>query len=405
MVNGPWLNFEDLIKFSAGKKVVFWGCFDFFEKTMKMYSFPVEFIVDINQHLHGLKSHHGFDVKDPSVLAHLEPKSDYFIIISSSAFYEIFDVLESYGYKQGEEFAITPVLSNFKVIADIFSHKARLLFSSSDAVRDAEDHGGGLYELDIAEGTFEKKLSGVTRGFAWHEDYCFVVDAAKGLRIVDQDYNERDCYELPRGNVPHGIAIDDEKKLVYITLSILDRIGVFDMVSFKEVDSITLSEKFSRSGGKYYQHHFNDICLDGNSLYISMFSRTGTLQRNWLNGAIVDYDLTERRVLGDIASGLWQPHSIKILNDSLSFLDSMRGNLHVVAHKVETHFNGFIRGLDYDGKYYYVGQSVHRYFDRMKGAANNISVDCGIFIYDPESHANRFVPTPAIRDLNTLALL
>ena len=89
----PWVSFGDLIKLTAGKKVVFWGCFDFFEKSMKRYGFPVDFLVDINTHLHGAKSHHGFDVKDPSVLEHLESKSDYYIIVSSSAFYEIFKVL------------------------------------------------------------------------------------------------------------------------------------------------------------------------------------------------------------------------------------------------------------------------------------------------------------------------
>jgi len=402
MAVGAWMSFDALIDLTAGKKIVFWGCFDFFEKSMKKYAFPVEFLVDINTHLHGKKSHHGFDVKDPSVLEHLEPKSDYFIIVSSSAFYEIFKVLEKYGFAPGKHFAATPLLNDMRIIDDFYSINSRVIFSSSDASRDLHNRGGGLYQMDMGTGVIEKKISGVTRGFAFYEGSCFVADADKGVRVLDQSYEDIDCIKLPHGAYPHGIAIDAKKKRLYLVLSRFDQVHVYDIESLKEIDIIKISNKYERSGRSFYQHHINDICVDGDSLYISMFSRTGTMQVNWYNGTILDFDTVDKVVLGEVASGLWMPHSPKVLKDSLAFLNSMRGELYLESHKVESRFNGFVRGLDFDGKYYYIGQSIHRYFDLMKDTSNNISVDAGIHVYEPMTHASRFFPTPTIKDINTL---
>jgi hypothetical protein len=400
----PWLDFEQLNNACKNKRVIFWGCFDFFEKTIAVLDLNIDFIVDINPHLHGEKAHHGFDVRPPSYLWELGGKADYFVIISSSAFYEIIEQLDEHGFKPGSEYAVTPVLKNFKVLEDILGHQATLILSSSDAPRH-DRLGGGLFLLDTRTGEFEKKISGVTRGFAWHNDTCFVVDAQKGVRILDNDFEERDCIKLPHGSVPHGLAIDSENKFVYVTLSRHDRIGVFSLDSLSEVNSIMLSQKFERSDRIRYHHHANDICIDGESLFVSMFSSSGNLKREWFDGSILEYDLHEQRFVGSIANNLWQPHSVKIMNGKLSFLDSMRGALHIAAHKVETRFNGFVRGLDCDDSYYFIGQSIHRYFDRMKGVSDNIAVDAGVFIYDSDSKATRFLPTLGIRDINTLAVL
>lgn len=402
---GPWMEMEDLVLAAKGRKVIFWGCFDFFEKTIKKHPFEVSHLVDINHHLHGKGKHHGYDVYDPSSLANLANKGYYFIIISSSAFYEIIDVLKDYGYRPGIDFAVTPLLNNFKVIADIFEIDTDIIFSSSDVAKKDGEMGGGLYTLNTKTQVFEKRYSGVTRGFFRYNDCWFIVDAQKGLCVADQTFQTRDCYKLPDGSVPHGIVIDEKKGIAYITLSIQDRIAVFDLETFKEIDSISLTNKYERGGRQYYCHHYNDLCLLEDTILISMFSQTGNLQQNWLNGCIIEYDLVERKSLGCIADQLWQPHSIKLINDSICFLDSMRGNMHLAAHMPETHFNGFIRGLDYINGYYFVGQSVHRYFDRMTGASNNISVDAGIYIYNPASKACRFVPTFGVRDINTLQIL
>jgi len=109
-------------------------------------------------------------------------------------------------------------------------------------------------------------------------------------------------------------------------------------------------------------------------------------------------------MLGPVVSDLWMPHNVKVIDGMLCYLDSMRGNFHMTTHKIASTFNGFIRGLDYDGKFYLIGQSVHRYFDRMKGFSNNIALDCGFHLFDDTSKGCRFFAMPEILDVHTLEI-
>jgi len=400
--HSPWLNFSELFKAAKSKKIIFWGRSSFIEKTIKTFKCNVAYIVDIAKDRQGPSAYLGYDVLTPTVLKRLKNRNRYYIIITATAFYEVIEQLERYSFKPGVNFCVSPLLQNFKIIDDILSHKQSLILSSSDAVRASKLEGGGIYLYDIPSCRIEKKLSGITRGFSRYKDNYFVVDALKGVRILDARFKELDFFELPKGSIPHGLVVDKYKKLIYVVLCKHDRIAVFDMKTFKMVNSISVSDKIG--GVDEYYHHMNDICLDGDSLYISMFSKSGNVHRSCFDGAIVEYDLKKERVCGTVADNLWQPHTIRIVNNVLCYLDSMRGNLHITTHKIETHFNGFVRGLDYDGRYYYIGQSVHRYFDRMAGYTNNISMDCGFFIFDSFSKACKFFPTPKLRDINTLKL-
>jgi len=402
MTNNQWLDFIQLLEASKGKKIIFWGCDNWFEKTMKMHKFSVSHLVDSAKNQQGLASHHGYDVLDPKTLENLKDKDKYYIIVTSSAFYEISDKLIEYGFEPGINFSFTPLLRNLKVVDDIISNKQVLLLSSSDVAKQSSKEGGGIYIFHIPSGKMQKKISGITRGFDSYKSNYFVVDALKGIRILDKNFKEIDSFELPQHSVPHGLKIDKKKKLIYVVLSQHDKVAVYDIKNFKMVRSITISDKFAKTG--IYHHHMNDVCLDGDSLYISMFSKTGNVQKDFYDSAIVEYDLNADKMVGTVMDNLWQPHTIEIINNNLCFLDSMRGNLHLGPQKIETHFNGFVRGLDFDGKYYYISQSVHRYFDRMKGYSNNISTDCGIFVFDNESKASKFYSTPGLRDINTLKL-
>lgn len=403
IANNPWLDFAQLAKAAKNKKVIYWGCGTWFEKTTKVFKLKTEYLVDSSKNQQGKAVHHGYDVKDPKTLRNLKNKGRHYIVITTSAFYEVIDQLKRYGFRPGTDFSITPVLKNFQIIEEILNHKQTVILSSSDAIKNSKTEGGGIYLYHTPSCKMEKKLSGVTRGFDRYKNNYFVVDALKGVRILDKSFKELDSFELPKQSVPHGLAIDAEKKLIYVVLCLHDKIGVYDMKSYKMVDEITLTDKFTRTG--LYQHHMNDICLDGNFLYISMFSKTGNVQKYCFDGAIVEYDLDQRAVVGSVADDLWQPHSVRLINGTLCYLDSMRGELNIASHKVETRLNGFVRGLDFDGRYYYVGQSLHRYFDRMAGYSNNISMDCGFFMFDSASKACKFFSTPALNDVNTLKLL
>lgn len=400
--NTPWLDFPQLLKAAQGKKIIFWGCDTFFEKTAKVHRFNISHLVDSAKNQQGVKVHHSYDVLDPQTLKTLENKNEYYIIITSSAFYEIINILKSYGYSPGADFSFTPLLRNFKILDEILTHEQTLIFSSSDADKDSDSEGGGIYEFSIPSGKLEKKVWGITRGFAKYKDNYFVVDALKGIRALDADYNDLENIQLPQHSVPHGLEIDYENNLIYVVLSQRDEIQAYDIKTFKLVRSIILSDKFRKTG--IYHHHMNDICLNGSSLYISMFSKSGNVQKEFYDSAIVEYDLEADEKVGPIVDNLWQPHSVRIIHNNICYLDSMRGDFHIYPQKAEAHFNGFVRGLDYDGKYYYIGQSIHRYFDRMIGYSNNISIDSGIFLFDNISKGCKFYSTPAIKDINTIKL-
>ena len=98
------------------------------------------------------------------------------------------------------------------------------------------------------------------------------------------------------------------------------------------------------------------------------------------------------------------PHSIKVLDNTLIFLDSMRGHLINNPHKVLAKFPGFIRGVEFKNGYYYVGQSTHRYFKRAVDLMDMVSVDAGIHIYEPTTKATRFIKTNNIYDINTILM-
>ncbi len=403
LLHSPWIEFPQLIKAVQGKKVIFWGCYDWFERTSKVYKFNIDYIVDSSKNQQGPSAHHGYDVKEPIRLKHIKHKNKFYIIITTTAFYETIERLIRYGFKPGLHFCVTPLLNNFKVIDDMLSHKQKVILSSSDTAKRSDTEGGGLYIYHVPSCKIEKKISGVTRGFDRYKDNYFVVDALKGVRILDENFKDIDNFPLPKQCVPHGVTIDSERKLIYVVLARYDKVVAFNINNFKIVRTISLTKKYEKTG--VYHHHMNDICLDGDSLYISMFSKTGNVQLACFDSAIIEYDLDSDKVTGTLVENLWLPHSIRVLDGRLCYLDSMRGNLHIIPHKIETHFNGFIRGLDFDGIYYYIGQSLHRYFDRMKGYSNNISLDCGFFIFDNASKASKFFSMPRLRDINTLKVL
>lgn len=89
-------------------------------------------------------------------------------------------------------------------------------------------------------------------------------------------------------------------------------------------------------------------------------------------------------------SNMWMPHSIQFKHGEMYLLDSMRGDLYKGSNKIIGSFQGFLRGLDYDQKFYYIAQSAHRHFNRLQGLSLNIPLNCGLYIFDEESKVSIF---------------
>ena len=66
---------------------------------------------------------------------------------------------------------------------------------------------------------------------------------------------------------------------------------------------------------------------------------------------------------------------------------------------------GFIRGIAFNGTYYFIGQSESRYFDRLKGIRNNIGMSAGFYLFDEDSKACKFFHIPQLHQVRDLVVL
>jgi len=399
-----WKTWAELKISIKGKKVIFWGRGEWIDKTKPYANFDIECIIDNNINEQGTLEH-GLNIVGPDKLNEIyENKESYFIVITTTDFYNVSEQLKKSNFVEGVNFCVTPAQQNIRILSDIRSFSKKVIFSSSDPVDDSKVKGGGIYIYDTLTMTYEKKVFGVTQGFGKIDDKWYVVDDVIGIRIFNIDFSvELERVELPKKSRPHGVSIDKINGLIYIAFSTMDAVGVFDVNKKKIINKINISEKFSLQGSA--SHHINDLCVFEDSLFVSMFSISGNWKKSVFDGGIIEYNLKSDRVVGPVVSNLWMPHSVKMIDGNLCYCDSMRGNFHITTHKVESTFNGFIRGLDYDGQFYIIGQSVHRYFDRMKGFSNNIALDTGFFIFDSDSKGCRFYSVPHILDIHTLEIL
>jgi len=393
-----WNEFKNIIK---SRQVIFWGRGEWVEKTLPYASINAVFIVDRNKNEQGTVEH-GLQVYSQERLKSLvDEKDKYYVVITTTDFYNVSDELNSYGFIAGKDYCVTPALINNRILSDIRSYSSQIVLSSSDPYMDSPEKGGGIYIYDTKSNTYEKKISGVTQGFGFLDGKYYIVDDNKGMRIYNQTFTEElGLIDIPKKSRPHGMNIDIKKGLIYVAFSAMDAVGVYDAKNKKLIKQIQISDKFEQKGKAV--HHINDLCVHEDSLFISMFSKSGHWKKGVFDGAIMEYDLISNKMLGPVVTGLWMPHNVKVIDGRLCYLDSMRGNFHKTTHKIASTFNGFIRGLDYDGEFYLIGQSVHRYFDRMRGFSNNIALDCGFHIFDDNSKGCKFYALPELLDVHTL---
>ena len=108
----------------------------------------------------------------------------------------------------------------------------------------------------------------------------------------------------------------------------------------------------------------------------------------------IEFNIVTKELVGPVVSDLWMPHNIKLIDGSLTLLDSLRGYLLTNNAQVVGEFPAFTRGLDHDGSYYYIGQSKNRNYSKNLGLSKNISIDAGIVVFDEFTKVSRFLQLP-----------
>jgi hypothetical protein len=138
-------------------------------------------------------------------------------------------------------------------------------------------------------------------------------------------------------------------------------------------------------------------------LFVTLFSFSGNWPNEAYDGGVLEINIPTGQIVGPVVSNLWMPHSVKRIDSKLHYLDSMRGMLKTMNWQSLGAFTNFTRGLLYDAPYFIIGASEHRYPEKIKDISMNISLNAGIYLFDPESKMSKFFNIPEINSIHDIA--
>ncbi len=386
-----WLNWDQLDLLLKDREVALFGSGEWAEKTLRKIPKQPLFILD-NSNIMQKSKLGGIDIVPPSKIKSA-PKNTL-ILITTGSYDSVITQLEEMGYEACKDFFCTPSLRNQRVEGDIKQNDQSILLTSADIPNEkSQSKGGGLYRYHFKSKHFEKLISGKFHEFVYvnniiHEPKYFILDEFHGPQVYNAKFKLVDSYEGLPGSIMHGLSYDPKNNFLFIGNTGRDSISIIDANNGKHIDEIFISRK--NKEGEADRHHLNDVCFYQGDLYVSMFSISGLWREGCYDGGVVKIDLSTKSIVAQPISGQWMPHSICFINGEITFIDSMRGDVYKTSNKKLVNISGFTRGIDYDGRYYYIGQSEHRYFDRLKGINDNIEVNCGIHVFDDSHKISRF---------------
>lgn len=375
-------NFNQI--FSKGKKITLFGSGEIAQKTFrKINEDKVAAVVDNSKNLHNTLFNE-INVQDPTKIP-----QDTYILICSTAISPISEQLVHLGYTPEVDFTISPVLNDLLIIGELENINSELYFTSGSIPVENSDYGGGFYKL-IFEGekqSLTKVYSGPCYGTLNFNNKIYFIDTDKGIMSYCPKTGKiENLVQTPKDSRAHGISYNQSTKCFYVSCSNLDGVIEYDL-DFNEKRRFKLSEKIDYYGKS--RHHCNDNFSVDNSLFVSMFSASGNWKKGVFDGCIAEFDLTTGKRLNNVFNGLYMPHNICEINGVLQVLDSLPGHLRADNFEVIGTFPAFARGLAYHNGFYFIGQSKNRNFSKVLGLSNNISVDCGIIIFEPNTKVSR----------------
>lgn len=402
-----WKKWTELKQLARDKKIILFGrSEDWVHKTIPKLPRRPAYIVDSNPGYTGT-NFSGLTVSLPDKLKE-ENKDDIYIVITAGPYESVSTQLGGYGFEAGKHYCCTPAYYDFKLIKEIHGYKKKILVSSPD-YDDEKSHryseyGGGLYTYDIGTDQIKKVIPGHFRQMVYVDDYIYVLEYVEmKIYVLSKDLKVVEKLPLDKPNTC-GIAYCPKRKLIFITNAATDVITIYQKDAFKPLDTIEFSDKYRRMG--VGQHHINDICIADNSLYATYFSFSGNWKRGIFDGGIVEFDIDNMtKPTNFLVQNLWMPHSVEFLGGTLVYLDSMHGYFYIGNKSIGGQFPGFIRGLDYDGRFYYVGQSEDMYMSRLFGLSNNIMLNAGFYLFDVNTKVSRFYGFPGLVNIHDLLVL
>ncbi len=393
------MNFKDI---NNKKNIVLFGAGYIAEKTFKNINKElVKGIVDNSLNLQGSKRKKILNLTVKSAIS-INIETD-FVIICSTAIDAISEQLIKMGCVENSGFCASPLLENYIAIEKLEKLDKSFLFSSGSAPSDV--FGGGLYKVNVSLGkmNYKRLYSGFTFGILRYNDRILFIDTDRGVMELKSNEQIVKVADLPKDSRAHGFSYNEEHDKFYVSCSNLDSVLEYD-TNFELLREFKLSNKKDLTS--VAQHHTNDNVSVGNSVYASMFSSTGNWKTGMFDGVVAEFDLITGERLKDVISGLYMPHNVSYHNGNIAVLDSLNGHLMADNGEISGTFPGFTRGLDFDGQFFYVGQSKNRNYSKVVGRSNNISVDCSIIVFDPIRKVSRSFQFPIeIGEIHSIFLL
>ncbi len=383
MASSKWKTWDEITTISQSKRIVFWGASHWIERTLEKIGEVGDHVVDNNPNNQGIRFA-GMPVKAPRTLS--DDRSGLFVVITTANYSSVIDELHEMEFAMGDDFCCTPLLMDQRASDALRSLDQQVLITSPQHFSD-EATGGGLYALSTADRQVRKLITGKCRGLARAGNNYVLVDMLRGVRIIDEKFKETGLIELPANCEPHGVACDANAQTVFVAQPGRDSVGVYELASGKKIDEIFVSDKWQNN--KKDNHHVNDLCVVDNSLYVSLFSFTGNWMDEVYDGGVLEISIPRSELVGPAMSNLWCPHSVSRIDGKLLVLDSMRGQLVTMNWKRLGQFNTFLRGLDHDGQYFYVGMSGFRHADKVDDEAKSIGIDAGLVVFEPDTRLTR----------------
>ena len=379
------------------KQLVFFGTGVVAEKILHLCP---EFIVDNNPNGIGT-SLHGVDIKNPEILNGNADKYD--VIVCTTSVGEVKKQLERYGYTWGENANVSDLNKERVHILDLEENKFKFLISCGLPSTTESLSGGGIYKITETDLYPEivKIYEGNTHGLVSADSGYAFTSNADGLVILDDSLSISNVIPLVNKNIrPHGIR--RYKDIWVVVSSNQDAIfGVDD--EGKTLFAYPLSDK--RETCDSPQHHCNDLYIDGDYAYVSMFSVTGNYKKNVFDGGIVEINLCNGK-MSVVINDLTMPHSVTGGESGFMVLNSFKGTLLGHNFEVLATLPGFVRGLDFDNKYYYIGESKNRNFSRLNANRIPVSIDSRITIMNHEYGFSRSIALPGqISEIHSLLAL
>ena len=107
----------------------------------------INFIVDNASNLWG-EIQNDLEIQNPITL---KDQSDinYFIIICTTSFREVYEQLINYGFIPEENFIVSPILNDLRIINDLENVHRDIIFTSGAPYQESNNYGGGVYELNL----------------------------------------------------------------------------------------------------------------------------------------------------------------------------------------------------------------------------------------------------------------